>query len=91
MSCWEVALLVQKGRLALDRDPRVWVHDALALPGVRSIEVSPDVAVSAALMAPTFHGDPIDRLLVATAFDLRVPLVTSDDRLRGWPGLATIW
>jgi PIN domain nuclease of toxin-antitoxin system len=89
--CWETAMLVSAGRLKLDRDIRDWVRDALGLPKVKWIDLSPDIAVTAGLIARSFHGDPLDRLIVATALELRAPLVTADHRLAGWPGLEIVW
>ena len=36
----------------------------------------------------TFAGDPIDRLIYASAYDLRIPLVTKDEKLRAYAALA---
>ena len=45
--------------------------------------LSPAAAAWAGTLGPgSFPGDPIDRMLYATALDLRVPLVTKDERLR---------
>ena len=33
ISVWEIAMLVERGRLVLDREVSDWVHDALALKG----------------------------------------------------------
>lgn len=77
VSCWEVAMLIAKGRVKLDRPTRVWVEDVLAPPKVELAELTAAVAVAAAEL-PEFHGDPADRFIVATAQALRVPLVTKD-------------
>ena len=77
ISCWEVAMLIAKGRVKLDRPTRVWVQDVLAPAQVELAELTATVAVAAAEL-PGFHGDPADRFLVATAEALRVPLVTKD-------------
>lgn len=84
-------MLVSADRLKLDREVRDWVRDALELPGLKLLELSPDVAVTAGLIERSFHGDPIDRMIVATALELRAPLITADGRLQDWPGLVTVW
>jgi PIN domain nuclease of toxin-antitoxin system len=89
--CWEMAMLVAAGRLKLDREVRQWVRDAMDVPRLLWLELSPDIAVSAGSVAASFHGDPIDRMVVATALELRAPLISADDKLAGWPGLETIW
>lgn len=77
VSCWEVAMLVAKGRVQLDRPTRVWVEDVLASAEVELAGLTATAAVAAAEL-PGFHGDPADRFLVATAESLRVPLLTKD-------------
>ncbi len=77
VSCWEVAMLVAKGRVKLDRPTRVWVEDVLAPARMELANLSAEAAVAAAEL-PGFHGDPADRFIVATAEILRIPLVTKD-------------
>jgi PIN domain nuclease of toxin-antitoxin system len=91
ISAWEVALLVAKERLTLDRDVLVWVRQALALPGVVPVPLSPEIAVASAALGAGFPGDPADRILAATALHHRAPLVTRDRRLRSVPSLRTLW
>ncbi len=81
ITCWEVAMLVGKGRVALDRPVEQWVSDLLAGSQVGAAELTPAVAVAAGQL-DGFHGDPADRLIYATAAIRGVPLVTKDDRLR---------
>jgi PIN domain nuclease of toxin-antitoxin system len=88
---WEVSTLVTRGRIRLDRDVRIWVIDALAQPRVRLVDLTAEIAVTAGTIPSSFHGDPIDRMVVATALELRAPLVTADERLKGWPGLEIVW
>ena len=81
ITCWEVSMLVAKGRVALDRPVAQWVADLLAGPQVDATGLSPAMAVAAGQL-DGFPGDPADRLIYATAATLGVPLVTKDDRLR---------
>jgi PIN domain nuclease of toxin-antitoxin system len=82
LTCWEVAMLHRRGRLVLDRDPMIWVRDLFRADRIDLAPLSPEAAVWAGGLADDFPGDPIDRLLYATARDLRVPLVSKDERLR---------
>lgn len=83
LSCWEITSLERQGRVSLDRDGLQWTGDLLRLPRVETAALSPEAAAWAGqLDADRFPGDPIDRLLYATARDLRVPVVSKDDRLR---------
>jgi PIN domain nuclease of toxin-antitoxin system len=83
---WEVALLVGKGRLRLDRDVLEWLRSALSLPGVRLAPLTPEIAVASTRLPWEMHADPADRILVATARDLGATLVTADGALLGMAG-----
>mgnify|MGYP003374771085 CR=1 FL=1 len=78
---WEIAMLVSKGRLALDRDIGQWVEAALALPGIRLAPLSPAVAVASTRLPGALHADPADRIIAATARQVDAVLVTEDQRL----------
>ena len=91
VSCWEVAMLVEKGRIEFDRDASKWVRDALAVPGIVLLDLTPETAVAAARLGPGFRGDPIDRMIAATALALGCPVATKDRRLRDYEPLRTIW
>lgn len=82
VSLWEAQMLHAKGRLTLDRSFGAWLRDATA---DQVVEVTPlDVEVVLALdqLPDRFHGDPADRLIVATARAHRVPLATHDQIIR---------
>ncbi len=89
-SCWELAMLVEHGRLELDRDVLQWIRDALALPRVRVIDLEPEILVQAARLDWS-HRDPVDRMIVATALHHRLPVITRDRTIRSFAGIETIW
>lgn len=78
ISVWELGMLVAKGRLTLDRDVGEWVHAALSLPGMGLIAMEPEIAVAASRLPGAMHGDPADRLIVATARHMGTMLITGD-------------
>ena len=80
VSAWEIAMLVAKDRLALDRDVGEWLDTALRLPGLRLASLDPLVAVDSTRLPGDVHGDPADRLIIATARRHAAVLIT-DDRL----------
>jgi PIN domain nuclease of toxin-antitoxin system len=84
LSCWEIAMLVRLGRVELDREPSLWIRDLLRDVRIDAAPLTPEAATWAGLLDDSFGGDPIDRLIYATARDLRVPLVTKDDRIRAY-------
>ncbi|HLO34655.1 MAG TPA: hypothetical protein VK194_01170 [Candidatus Deferrimicrobium sp.] len=58
------------------------MDDLLSSDRVATAALTPQAAAWAGTLPEAFPGDRIDRLLYATALDLRVPFVTKDDRLR---------
>ncbi len=89
--CLEVATAAIRGRIVLDREPLDWMQEALALPRVELLPLSPAVAAKAATLPAGLPGDPADRLIVATALLEAAILVTKDDRLRRVHGFETVW
>jgi PIN domain nuclease of toxin-antitoxin system len=90
ISAWEVAMLVQRGRLVLRVPVREWIARSEALRGLRFLPVDNALGVRAVEL-PDLHGDPADRLIVASTERLGAVLVTKDDRLRAYRGIATLW
>ena len=76
---WEIALLVAKKKIYLLRDVQDWINAALALPGIRLEPLSPEIAVASTRLPWEMHGDPADRILVATARHLGATLITADE------------
>lgn len=81
VSCWEVALLVSKNRITLDKPLSEWIRDATSRFGIRAVDLTPAVAVASTRLPGTFHADPADRFLVATARLRDCALVTSDRKI----------
>jgi PIN domain nuclease of toxin-antitoxin system len=78
---WEISMLVSKGRLTLKRDVGEWLLSAFALPGIRLEPLSVGVSVASTRLPGEINNDPADRIIVATARHLGVPLVTADEDL----------
>lgn len=83
-------MLIAKKRLDPMMDARQFLDDVIAARRVRVLPISPEVAVVSQSDAFS-HGDPVDRLIAATAFLHRAPLVTSDAKLRKLKEIVTIW
>lgn len=78
---WEIALLVERRRLRLGCEVSEWIAEALALPGVTLIPIEPAIAIDSVRLPGSFHADPADRLIVATARHLKAPLLTADRKI----------
>ncbi len=81
ITLWEIAMLESLGRIRLAIPLREWLEAAVAPPLVRRQGISPAIAAEVARLPDTFHRDPADRILVATARILGATLLTRDDRI----------
>ncbi len=81
MSVWEIGMLEAKGRLELKMSCAEWVRRALDTPGLALAPLTPEIAIESSRLPGRFHGDPADRLLVATARIAGLRLMTKDGRL----------
>ena len=91
ISCWEIAMLSNEGRLKLSMDITRWVGHALERPKVELLPFTPAAAIRAAGLGGDFPGDPADRLIVGTALEMGVPVVTKDQRITDWGHVQIIW
>ena len=82
ISVWEAAMLESKGRIKLKPDGDRWIRENLQ-PPVRLEPLHPEISLTSCRLED-FHGDPADRLIVATALVLGVPLITADRQIIGW-------
>jgi PIN domain nuclease of toxin-antitoxin system len=90
ISCWEVAKLVQYGRLELVCPLEEWMEQALAYPGVQLLELTPRIAIESTKLPGSFHRDPADQIIVATARVYNIPLLTTDTRILQYPHVKTL-
>jgi PIN domain nuclease of toxin-antitoxin system len=81
---WEIGMLIAKERLALAR-PAERLRVELLGSGLVELPLTGDAALAAARLE-SFHADPADRLIVATALASSATLVTADSRILDWPG-----
>ncbi len=89
---FEITNLSERGRIDVGRPITDWVRLALGRARVESLEVTTDVALAAGrLPRGEFPGDPIDRLIYATARVYGTTLVTRDGPIRRYDPRGTIW
>lgn len=88
---WEIAMLVQKGRMALAMDLDEWLAAVEGMDGVRMVPISSRVAVQSVQLPGNFHKDPADRLIVALAREINVPLITADEKIHSYPHVRWLW
>jgi len=86
ISVWEVAMLESRGRISLSRSVDDWVQAALRGPGVRFLDLSPDIAVESTRLPGEPPQDPADQILIASARNQAAQLLTCDRRLLDYAG-----
>lgn len=91
ISCWEFATLIEKGRITVDRSPLEWIEQSIEQHQLQLVPLTPAIAVRSTQLGPGFHGDPADRIIVATTLVSSATLVTKDKRLRDYSTIPTIW
>ena len=90
ISCWEVAKLVEYGRLELRCSIEEWMEQAVAYPGMQLLELTPRIAIESTKLPGSFHRDPADQIIVATARVHDIPLLTADSRILQYPHVGTL-
>ncbi|HEY1788038.1 MAG TPA: type II toxin-antitoxin system VapC family toxin [Verrucomicrobiae bacterium] len=81
VSLLECAIHHRLGRLQLSRDLPEFFEAGLA-SDIELIDLTPEIAVVTNELPETFHGDPFDRVIVATAKVLEATLITCDKAIR---------
>jgi len=91
LSCWEIALLNAHGRIHLSTELHNWITAIQKHRRVRFIPVDNHIAVASVELPGQFHKDPADRIIVATAITMNIPVVTVDHKIHAYPHVRTIW
>jgi len=91
ISAWEISMLISKGRLILSMDIESWLDEVSQIDGVRFMPVDNEIGIKSAVLPGEFHKDPADRMIVATARKLAIPLVTADEKIIKYEFVKTIW
>ena len=81
MSVWEIGMLVAKDRIRLTMPVDEWVRQARATPGLQMLGVIPEIALESTRLPEAPHGDPVDRMLIASARQHNLTLVTADEKI----------
>ena len=81
ISVWELSMLVAKDRVTLSKPIHQWVKDSFNQPGVNLSSMLPEIAIESSFLPGEFHGDPADRIIVATARINSLILLTRDKKI----------
>lgn len=90
ISLWEIAMLVAKNRLDPGAELTQFLNDLIQARGLRVLPITPEIAALA--QSEQFaHGDPADRIIVATAMFHQAKLVSADARIRKLKTIDVVW
>lgn len=78
---WEIAMLVEKGRLSFGIDVTDWLKTALDPACIKLLPIEPDIAVDSVNLPNYPYKDPADRLIIATARHVGAKLLTADQNI----------
>lgn len=93
VSAWEIGMLDRRSQtngLKFMPDAKTWFARLMSAPSIRSAPFTPDIAISASSLPEPLHGDPGDRLLIATARHLGIPIVTRDRKIEAYAALGHV-
>lgn len=77
-SAWEVGMLASRGRLKLTRPPLDWFRVMQQRFGIDVVPLVPEILVASSFLPEPVHGDPADRILIATAREHDLTIITRD-------------
>ena len=90
ISIWEAQMLFSRDRIALSDPFDAWIQQMTAPDTVRTLPLDTDVVIALNSLPESFHGDPADRLIVATARAHALALATHDKKIRK-SRLTSLW
>jgi PIN domain nuclease of toxin-antitoxin system len=91
ISVWEIAMLLQKGRVQVQTDPLTFINLVLQANKVRVQPITPPIAILATQFPAQINQDPADRLIAATTLAEQATLVTADRNLQAASLIPTLW
>lgn len=81
ISQWELAMLIEKSRIVLNEPALGWIHKAIEMLHIKILPLSAEIALESTQLPGDFHGDPADRMIVATARVHQLSIVTRDSKI----------
>lgn len=82
ITLWELAKMVERGRLDVDQPMDLWLEEIEGHPLLSVVPINARIAAESVALGGDFHKDPADQIIVATARCLGLRLLTADERIR---------
>ena len=90
ITAFEIAIKHRNGKLELPLPARTWLKKAVEFHGIHEVAINSDIAVTS-LELPPHHNDPCDRLIVATAMQNSMSILTCDPLIAQYEDAKVIW
>ena len=84
ISVWEIGMLQSKGKISLIHPLHRWIKKVSSLRYIKMTPLSAEIAIESCELPGEFHGDPADRMIVATARVFDIPLMTRDKKIEDY-------
>ena len=81
ISVWEIGMMTAKKKIHLDMDVLDWVEHAIGNLRIKLVSLTPKIAIESSRLPLEIHGDPADRMIVASSQEENALLVTCDTKL----------
>ncbi|MCC8416614.1 MAG: type II toxin-antitoxin system VapC family toxin [Rickettsia endosymbiont of Gnoriste bilineata] len=90
ISLWEIAMLKFKRRIHIYEPIKDFLESITNIHGLSVKDISSEIAAETILLIDGFHGDPADRIIVATTKVCGATLITRDNKILTWASLGNI-
>ena len=91
ISVWELAKLVEKRHLKLGTSVDEWTRQALEMPRLQQLPLSPAISIESTRLPQPFHDDPADQIIVATARLTNSTVISADRLIQNYAHVHTLW
>ncbi|MBW2409306.1 MAG: type II toxin-antitoxin system VapC family toxin [Deltaproteobacteria bacterium] len=91
ISRWEFSKLLEKRKIGISCNPEDWIKAALDMPKLRLVPLTPVLAYRSTALPQTFHSDPANQIIVATAREENATILTKDERILAYEHVRSLW
>ncbi len=91
ISPWEFSKLLEEERIGISCNPEEWIAEALDMPKLRLVPLTPTIAYRSTSLPQPFRGDPADQIIVATAREENATILTKDKLIQNYKQVRHLW
>ena len=91
ISPWEFSKLLEKKRIGISCNPEEWITEALDMPKLRIVPLTPTIAYRSTSLPDPFNNDPADQIIAATAREENATIITKDRIIQEYKHTRTFW